>query len=106
MPEHCDQHLHSQFRPCINGLTTYDYLRGAWRQAPLNRGEMVATRVLELPAREEENTNGSAGGDHDHRPVQHRDGKPPWCKVCGLTTEGLEPVSRLSGRPPSEESPK
>jgi hypothetical protein len=19
----------------------------------------------------------------DHKPVQHRDGKPPWCKTCG-----------------------
>lgn len=65
---------------------------------PLDGLEALATR--------EENTNGSAGGDHDHRPVQHRDGKPPWCKVCGLTTEGLEPVSRLSGRPPSEDTPK
>lgn len=21
----------------------------------------------------------------DHKPVQHRDGKPPWCPVCRLT---------------------
>ena len=28
----------------------------------------------------------------DHRPVQHRDGKPPWCKTCGLTAYGVEPV--------------
>ncbi|OOB90301.1 hypothetical protein [Rathayibacter sp. VKM Ac-2630] len=25
--------------------------------------------------------------DHDHRPVQHRDAKPPWCPVCKLTAE-------------------
>lgn len=31
----------------------------------------------------------------DHRPVQHRDGKPPWCKTCGLTAYGVEPVGML-----------
>lgn len=28
----------------------------------------------------------------DHQPVQHRDGKPPWCKTCGLTAYGVVPV--------------
>ena len=23
-----------------------------------------------------------------HNPVQHRDGKPPWCNTCGLTANG------------------
>lgn len=32
---------------------------------------------------------------HDHRPVQHRDGKEPWCKVCGLNRNHEEPYSRL-----------
>ena len=31
----------------------------------------------------------------DHRPVQHRDGKPPWCKTCGLTARGTRPIGRL-----------
>lgn len=31
----------------------------------------------------------------EHRPVQHRDGKTPWCSLCGLTKEGLRPVSKL-----------
>lgn len=30
---------------------------------------------------------------HDHQPVQHRDGKPPWCAACGLTTDGSVPLS-------------
>ena len=30
----------------------------------------------------------------DHKPVQHRDGKPPWCDGCGLTASGEEPVSK------------
>lgn len=33
--------------------------------------------------------------DHEHEPVQHRDGKPAWCRHCGLTAEGSEPVSRI-----------
>lgn len=24
-----------------------------------------------------------------HKPVQHRDHRPPWCQVCGRTTRGL-----------------
>lgn len=31
----------------------------------------------------------------DHKPVQHRDGKPPWCNKCGLTAHGKVPVSRF-----------
>lgn len=25
---------------------------------------------------------------HEHKPVQHRDGKPPWCNACGHTADG------------------
>ena len=32
---------------------------------------------------------------HDHKPVQHRDGKERWCNTCGLTADGSEPTSRL-----------
>lgn len=28
----------------------------------------------------------------DHRPVQHRDGKLPWCRACGLTKTGETPT--------------
>ena len=28
-----------------------------------------------------------------HRPVQHRDGKVPWCHACGLTADYQEPGS-------------
>lgn len=34
-------------------------------------------------------------GAHAHAPVQHRDGKSPWCKTCGLDASGQVPVSRL-----------
>lgn len=27
----------------------------------------------------------------DHKPVQHRDSKPPWCNTCGLTDSGHKP---------------
>ena len=33
--------------------------------------------------------------DHEHVPVQHRDGREPWCNECGLTAHLTEPVSRL-----------
>lgn len=31
-----------------------------------------------------------------HRPVQHRDRKPPWCKECGRTTYGQHVVNPTS----------
>lgn len=31
----------------------------------------------------------------DHHPTQHRDGKPPWCKQCGMDAVGNEPKGRL-----------
>ena len=47
----------------------------------------------------EGSTDGAwAPPSHDHRPVQHRDGKPPWCPECGLTAQGTEPVSRFATR--------
>lgn len=30
----------------------------------------------------------------DHNPVQHRDGKPPWCRDCGLTADFENPTAR------------
>lgn len=33
---------------------------------------------------------------HDHKPVQHRDGKPPWCKICGLTASFHVPRSAFA----------
>ncbi len=33
--------------------------------------------------------------DHDHKPVQHRDGCPPWCETCKLTADFTIPISRL-----------
>lgn len=33
--------------------------------------------------------------NHDHKPVQHRDGKPPWCRACGLTATYEVPKSRF-----------
>jgi hypothetical protein len=31
----------------------------------------------------------------NHKPVQHRDAKPPWCNNCGLTANYLKPASRF-----------
>ena len=33
-----------------------------------------------------------------HLPMQHRDGKPPWCRNCGLTQAGNEPESIFGKR--------
>lgn len=32
----------------------------------------------------------------NHKPVQHRDGKPPWCDECHLTEDGREPARQGS----------
>jgi hypothetical protein len=41
----------------------------------------------------------------EHKPVQHRDGKPPWCKRCGLTADFQTPVSRFARTPAAVECP-
>ena len=35
--------------------------------------------------------NESANDAHDHNPVQHRDGKEPWCNICFKTADGRDP---------------
>jgi hypothetical protein len=37
--------------------------------------------------------------EHDHDPIQNRDGKPPWCRVCGLTANFETPKPRFSSPP-------
>lgn len=32
---------------------------------------------------------------HTHKPVQHRDGAPPWCNYCKLTADFTVPTSKL-----------
>lgn len=39
--------------------------------------------------------------EHEHHPVQHRDGKEPWCGACGMNADGREPrrTMPMPGRP-------
>lgn len=41
----------------------------------------------------EEETQTKTIPDHNHLPIQHRDGKPPWCNVCRLTEAYQVPKS-------------
>lgn len=41
---------------------------------------------------------GPESDSHDHKPVQHRDGKEPWCRVCTLTADFREPVSKITAK--------
>jgi hypothetical protein len=40
--------------------------------------------------------------DHDHKPIQHRDGKPPWCPVCKLTADGQVPKASWEATDPAD----
>ena len=31
-----------------------------------------------------------------HRPVQHRDRKPPWCRECGRTADGTPIIKEVT----------
>lgn len=53
-----------------------------------------AARV-ERRAWERSRRRAPAIGCEDHRPVQHRDARPPWCNQCGLTAGGAKPLSWL-----------
>lgn len=33
-----------------------------------------------------------------HIPIQHRDGKEPWCETCGMTKDGTPPGGLLPSR--------
>lgn len=35
---------------------------------------------------------------HDHNPVQHRDGREPWCNACGLTADFENPTGFINQR--------
>ena len=43
---------------------------------------------------------------HLHLPIQHRDGKPPWCNICGLTAERTKPTSPSDRPALAEASPE
>lgn len=34
--------------------------------------------------------------DHTHKPVQHRDGKEPWCNICKLNADRRLPRGRFA----------
>lgn len=64
--------------------------------------EMQAIRIpweearAEANARNEKATTPLKVWTHEcenHKPVQHRDGKPPWCRECGLDKNYQEPIS-------------
>lgn len=40
-----------------------------------------------------------------HAPIQHRDGKEPWCRSCGLTASFTIPKQKYLGHADSEPSP-
>lgn len=45
-----------------------------------------ADAVLALLA-DQPTVDGARPWEHEgHKPVQHRDGKPPWCRECGYTS--------------------
>ncbi|MGX9348141.1 hypothetical protein [Microbacterium sp. KNMS] len=59
--------------------------------------EKAILQAFEWVARHRGQEEGAAAvlACESHRPVQHRDGKPPWCNSCGLTAAGHQPSSRF-----------
>ncbi|AWY05347.1 hypothetical protein SEA_MEMENTOMORI_93 [Microbacterium phage MementoMori] len=41
---------------------------------------------------------------HDHRPIQHRDGREPWCRTCGLNADYNAPHSMFTSRREAREA--
>lgn len=55
-------------------------------------GELFEVGTVDIPI------NITAGSDdHDHKLVQHRDGKPPWCQTCGRDALGHPAYSFING---------
>ena len=58
---------------------------------PIDLGSMQ----LPHPEMKEEDWPYAYIQNHPHKPIQHRDGKEPWCNLCGKTARGDEPKNRF-----------
>lgn len=61
------------------------------------QGDTVATHEISIRIEGswERPEDGARPVCTNHVPVQHRDGKEPWCRACGLNDAGTEPQSRF-----------
>src|SRR5699024_2573364 len=70
-------------------MPTRDEIAAALSQATddgASRTYEYADAVLALLA-DQPTVDGARPWEHEgHKPVQHRDGKPPWCRECGYTS--------------------
>ncbi len=68
-----------------------------WHKDQIHRHEDQIHRLEKF--REPPTTQLSGWPPHEHIPVQHRDGRPPWCEVCSLDADGEIPMSKISALP-------
>ena len=55
--------------------------------------------IAELTAQLHNSVARTCRGLQGHKPVQHRDRKPPWCHACGRTVDG-----RMVGTTPAPQT--
>ncbi|QDH93149.1 hypothetical protein QDA02_gp16 [Microbacterium phage Margaery] len=72
------------------------------------RDALEAVREKMAEEREEPVTGEPEGAEplpeHDHTPIQHRDGREPWCRTCGLNADYNAPHSRFTSRREAREA--
>ena len=73
----------------------------ATQRAAVGHREQAGARETPWPTKSWYEGHVAAGS---HKPVQHRDGKPAWCPVCGLTADGNVPMSRFGSQPMQSEA--
>jgi hypothetical protein len=73
----------------------------ATQRAAVGHREQAEARETPWPTKSWYEAHVEAGS---HKPVQHRDGKPAWCPVCGLTADGNVPMSRFGAQPMQSEA--
>lgn len=69
--------------------------------ASVKSGDVEAEPAGDAEGETTEEQNARVAAEHEadedpcpkHKPVQHRDGKEPWCRACGKTAGGQEPRS-------------
>jgi hypothetical protein len=68
------------------------------RLDPRRRADVEAVREKIAEAVTGEPEGAEPLPEHDHKPIQHRDGKVPWCHVCGLDRDYNAPQGRFGTR--------
>lgn len=74
-----------RIEPAADGMLTTLWVPILIEQPCPSLGAPKNTQTIQIEQIDSPNGESWSIEPHDHAPVQHRDGKPPWCNACGFT---------------------